>query len=82
MGLYLLGLGAPARPLPPAAWDAWHRTPLVKAGGQTLIRGGALFTHQYAHAWFDFCGLRDRHADYWENSVAATLAQREHSAAL
>ncbi|MBI5766982.1 MAG: hypothetical protein HZA93_04255 [Verrucomicrobia bacterium] len=82
MGLYLLGIGAPAHALAPAAWDAWRREPLITAGGQTFIRGGALFTHQYSHAWFDFRDRRDQHADYWANSVAATLAQRERSGEL
>lgn len=82
MGLYLLGIGAPAKPLPASAWEAWRREPLVTEGARTFIRGGALFTHQYAHAWFDFRGRRDRHADYWQNSVDATLVQREASAAL
>lgn len=82
MGLYLLGIGAPARALPASAWEAWGREPRVTEGGRTFIRGGALFTHQYAHAWFDFRGRRDRHADYWQNSVEATLVQRETSAAL
>lgn len=82
MGLYLLGIGAPAHALPASAWEAWRREPLVTEGQHTFIRGGALFTHQYAHAWFDFRGKRDRHADYWQNSVVATLVQRETSAAL
>jgi len=81
MGLYLLGLGAPSRPLPPAAWRAWRRGPWVERGGRRFIQCGPLFTHQYAHAWFDFRGRRDNGIDYWRNSVDATLAQREWSAA-
>jgi len=81
MGLYLLGLGAPVQPLPAAAWDAWRRGPLVTYGGRTFMAGGPLFTHQYAHAWFDFRGRRDAHADYWRNSIDATLAQRDWCAA-
>ena len=50
-------------------------------GGRAFIQCGPLFTHQYAHAWFDFRGRRDAYADYWQNSVEATLAQREWSAA-
>ncbi len=80
MGLYLLGMGAPAHGLPAAAWEAWLR-PQVTIAGRTFIDCGPLFTHQYAHAWFDFRGVHDRHADYWRNSVNATLAQRTWSAA-
>lgn len=83
MGLYLLGLGAadPSRALPASAWHAWKREPRISRGGRTFIQCGPLFTHQYAHAWFDFRGRRDAYADYWQNSVDATLAQRDWSAA-
>ncbi len=81
MGLYLLGIGATEGALPAEAWQAWKREPVVSDGGRTLIHCGPLFTHQYAHGWFDFRGRRDAYADYWRNSVEATLAQREWSAA-
>jgi len=83
LGLYLLGLGAPdpARALPADAWHAWRREPWVEFGGRRFIQCGPLFTHQYAHGWFDFRGQRDHGVDYWENSVAATLAQRDWSLA-
>jgi hypothetical protein len=79
MGLYLLGLGAPNHPLPDNAWHAWSRHRETVAG-HTFIHCGPLFTHQYSHAWFDFRGQRDAYADYWQNSVEATLAQRAWSA--
>jgi hypothetical protein len=81
LGLYLLGIGAPKNPLPAETWDGWRREPRVTQGGRTFIQFGPLFTHQYAHAWFDFRGRRDAYADYWQNSVDATFAQREWSAA-
>jgi hypothetical protein len=81
LGLYLLGIGAPRKPLPAEAWHAWSREPRVSFGERTFIQCGPLFTHQYAHGWFDFRGRRDTHADYWQNSVDATLAQRAWSAA-
>lgn len=81
LGLYLLGIGAPANALPPEAWNAWRREPVVNYGGRTFVDCGPLFTHQFAHAWFDFRGRRDRHIDYWKNSIEATLAQREWFAA-
>lgn len=80
MGLYLLAIGAPVNPLPATAWSAWKREPVVTYEGRTFIDSGPLFTHQYAHAWLDFRGRRDAHADYWRNSVDATLAQRDWSA--
>jgi hypothetical protein len=77
MGMYLLGIGAPGKALPPESWNAWRREPVVTYGGRTFIDCGPLFTHQYAHAWFDFREQRDDHTDYWNNSVDATLAQRD-----
>jgi hypothetical protein len=81
MGLYLLGIGAKAQPLPAEAWEAWRREPRVTRGERSFIQCGPLFTHQYAHGWFDFREQHDAHADYWRNSVDATFAQREWSAA-
>lgn len=81
MGLYLLGIGAPERALPPETWRAWRREPVVRRGERVFVQCGPLFAHQYAHAWFDFRGRRDRGHDWWQNSVDATLAQREWSAA-
>jgi hypothetical protein len=77
LGLYLLGIGAPGTALPAQTWHSWKRGPIVSYGGRTFIQCPQLFTHQYSHAWFDFRGLRDDYADYWQNSIDATLAQRE-----
>jgi hypothetical protein len=82
LGMYLLGIGAPAHALPAESWDAWRRGPVVTYGHRTFIHYPPLFAHQYAHAWFDFRGKRDHHADYWKNSVDATLAQRDWCADL
>ncbi|MCS6844452.1 MAG: hypothetical protein NZ528_09070 [Caldilineales bacterium] len=38
-----------------------------------------LFTHQYSHAWVDFRGVQDDHADYFRNSTYATLANRSYA---
>ncbi|MGH7957558.1 MAG: glucoamylase family protein, partial [Opitutaceae bacterium] len=81
LGMYLLGIGAPRKSLPAESWHAWGREPRASFGERTFIHCAPLFTHQYAHAWFDFRGNRDAHADYWQNSVDATLAQRAWSAA-
>jgi hypothetical protein len=80
LGLYLLGIGAPSEALPAKTWNAWKRSPVVTYGARTFIQCAPLFTHQYSHAWFDFRGRSDGQADYWQNSVDATLAQREWSA--
>jgi len=77
MAMYLLGLGSPTHPLPAASWSAWRREPLGVWAGLTFIECPPLFAHQYAHAFVDFRGQRDDFADYWRNSVFATLAQRQ-----
>jgi hypothetical protein len=63
MGLYLLGIGAPGQALPAETWHAWRREPRAQHDGRTFIQCGPLFTHQYAHGWFDFRNQRDAYAD-------------------
>jgi hypothetical protein len=82
MAMYLLAIGSPAHPLPPDVWSAWRREPVGTYHGLTFIENPPLFTHQYAQAFVDFRGKRDAFADYWQNSVLATRAQREMCAAL
>jgi hypothetical protein len=80
MGMYLLALGAPTKPLPPAAWAAWQRRNWTEYDGRRFLHHPPLFIHQFSHAFVDFRGLRDTVAgslDYWRNSVDATLAQRQ-----
>ena len=79
MILYLLGIGSPAHPLPPASWQAWSR-PIMKFQEYAYISGpDPLFVHQYSHAWIDFRGRREStpaKTDWFENSVIATRAHR------
>lgn len=82
MAMYLLGIGSPTHPLPAACWSNWRREPVGTYGGFTFIECPPLFGHQYAQAFVDFRGQRDAFADYWRNSVFATLAQRQMCASL
>jgi len=76
MTMYLLAIGSPTHPISPKSWDALER-PLIDFGGIDYISGIApLFIHQYAHAWCDFRDQRDRHANYFTNSIAATRAHQ------
>ncbi len=80
MILYILAIGSPSHPIPPAAWYAWKR-PQEEFEGIRFISGGPLFTHQYSHAWFDFRKLREKPpnpVDWFENSIAATRAQQRY----
>src|SRR5436309_15800082 len=75
-------MGARKQAFPATAWDAWRRPRFVYAGLRYISPPEPLFVHQYSHAWFDFRGRRDRHADYFENSVLATRAHRVFCARL
>ena len=78
MLLYLLAIGANRHALAPESWRAWRRPEFEYGGLQYLTNLDApLFIHQYSHAWFDFRGVRDAFADYFENSVKATRAHRQ-----
>ncbi|MBV9608248.1 MAG: hypothetical protein JO187_01715, partial [Acidobacteria bacterium] len=76
MMLYLLGLGSLKFPLAPEAWTAWKRTTFEYDGLRYIGSFAPLFVHQYSQAWFDFRDKRDRYADYFKNSIAATEAHR------
>jgi hypothetical protein len=76
MMIYLLGIGSTTNPLSPDTWKAFTR-PTVSFEGLTYISGNdPIFTHQYSHAWYDFRGKRDAHANYFDNSVTATKAHK------
>ncbi|MBI3999826.1 MAG: hypothetical protein HY351_04350 [Candidatus Omnitrophica bacterium] len=80
MIVYLLALGAPIHPIPPQSWSAWASTyQKGRYSEYELIACAPLFTHQYSHLWVDFRNIRDAHANYFENSILATLANREFS---
>jgi hypothetical protein len=77
--LYLLAIGSPRHSIPADSWYAWLR-PEVRFDTWKFISGGALFTHQFSHAWVDFRHLRDgapSFVDYFQNSQIATYAHRD-----
>jgi hypothetical protein len=76
MMIYLLGIGSPTHPVPPATWNAWTR-PKITYQGLTYISGNdPIFTHQYSQAWYDFRKKKDAYANYFENSITATKAHK------
>jgi len=82
MLLYALAIGSRAHAIPASSWYAWSRPPMTYAGVTFVAQAGdPLFVHQYAHAWIDFRGRRDRAPssfDWFENSAAATRAHRQY----
>lgn len=73
--LYILALGAPEHPVPPEAWD--FRRLWGRYGEHVYLINPPLFTHQFPQVWLGLKNLRDRHANYFESSVQATLANRQ-----
>ena len=83
--LYLLALGSPTHPIDPACYVAWCRSyEWKRIYGFEYLYAGPLFTHQLSHIWCDFRGIRDRamrerDADYFENSRRATVVQQQYA---
>ena len=83
--LYLLGLGAPERPLSVESYGAWASSYAWKRIYDIeFLCAGPLFTHQLSHGWIDFRGIRDaemrdKGIDYFENSRRATWVQQRYA---
>lgn len=78
--LQALALGSPTFPISPEAWNAWDRNEDTFNNRKVVYaHSGSLFTYQYSHAFIDFRELDDRGINYFENSIQATLANRDYS---
>jgi len=77
---YILGIGSPTHPVPTELYNGFARELLTYGGHEFYnVPGGALFTHQFSHAWFDFENVVDADGINWfDNSVKATLAQKQY----
>lgn len=73
--LYVLAIGSPSHPVPAESWHAVLK-PVGSYRDHRMILMPPLFTHQYPHVWLDLRGQNDGFADYFENSVNATRANR------
>ena len=73
--LYVLATGSPAHPISAEAWRGILR-PAGSYRDYRLIQMPPLFAHQYPHVWLDLRGQNDGFADYFENSVNASRANR------
>ena len=79
--LYLLAIGSPTFAISPRSWYAlWKDRYRYEGHAYFTTIGVPLFMHQYSHAWIDYRGRKETQGDridYFENSVAATLAHRD-----
>lgn len=80
MILEALAIGAPKNAVPAKNWGRWLR-PKDAFNNRNIVyaSSGSLFTYQFSHAFIDFRELNDNGINYFENSVQATLANREYS---
>ena len=76
MILYILAIGSPTHPISVKSWGA-NRRKVMSYGSNVLIACPPLFTHQYSHCWVDFRDITDGFANYFKNSISATLANRQ-----
>src|ERR1044071_5549509 len=78
--LYLLAIASLTHPIPASSWYAlWRDRYRYEGHSYFTTIGVPLFMHQYAHAWIDYRNRRENKGDridYFQNSVAATLAHR------
>lgn len=60
-------------------FDFERKTGSYKSRNFVYCFGGALFIHQFSHAWFDFSKYIDaRGMDWFDNSIQATIANRNY----
>ena len=84
MILYLLGIGSSTQPIAWQSWYALKRDYVEYKNYKYLAAVSPLFIHQFSHAFVDFRDKRERYltfnVNYFDNSVAATYAQRDFTA--
>lgn len=75
---YLIPMGG-KNAVAPYFWDNWANSyPWDHYNGHFWrIQRPAIWIHQWDNVWFDFSLLQDNYADYHQNSVEATLANRQ-----
>jgi len=87
--VFILGLGAPDKPMAANSWEAWTAPYPAFWRGEGATRHLAfapLFGHQYTEIFVDFRGIQDRvmrdaGLDYFENSRRAAYADRAYCTA-
>ncbi|OYD16774.1 hypothetical protein CH333_02675 [candidate division WOR-3 bacterium JGI_Cruoil_03_44_89] len=81
---YILAIGSSTYPIPPECfelgWASTYQGPSTYYGITLDVESASasLFTYQYTHCWVDFRNWVDSHTNYFDNSVNATLINREY----
>lgn len=79
--LYVLGIASPTFPINKKMYDDIKKEKTDYSEIKDIIYTycGTLFTYQFSHAWIDFRNREDENGINWfENSIKATLANREY----
>ena len=76
MMLPLLAMGSPTHPVSDSVWHSFTRPRMTYDNLTYIGAADPLFVHQYSHAFYDFRGIRDQYANYFENSIMATRAHK------
>lgn len=79
--LYVLGVASPTFPVNKEMYDDIKKVKSDYGDVKDIIYTycGTLFTYQFSHAWIDFRNRVDKNGVNWfDNSVKATLANREY----
>ncbi|KRQ86071.1 hypothetical protein ABG79_02105 [Caloramator mitchellensis] len=78
--VYFLASASPTYPVKADAFYSFFRN-IATYKNYRFINSwlGSIFTYQFSHAWFDLRNLKDKKGvDWFENSIQATLANREY----
>lgn len=78
---YILGVSSPTYPVHPKIYNGFNRElRTYKNFNFYATQHNPLFVHQYSHAWYNFKDVEDQDGINWfDNSVTATLAQRQYA---
>lgn len=79
--LYVLGTASPTFSINKEMYDVIKKEKADYENIKDIIYTycGTLFTYQFSHAWIDFRNKKDKQGiDWFENSIKATIANREY----
>lgn len=79
--LYVLGVASPTYSIDKSMYNSFKKPKADYGNIKDIIYTycGTLFTYQYSHAWIDFRKTKDlERIDWFENSIKATLANRQY----